>query len=160
MKYINKSIQLFLSKEDHKKYKTILIERKKFIRENEIRHPIEHYNKWSKKIWRQIPNSRSVFYISNERDKQNIEKFFKQLDSFNEDIKSLERNAYEEKERVICKPGNILSLRMNRKGNNKFIILKKASRDLYEIMSLDSNGVFFSKWYDIVKFYDLDEISK
>lgn len=159
MKYIRKKIQSYLNKSDFIEYKNICKERKLFIQNNRLTDKVEHLIYGN--VCHRVPKRNTYHYIVDKKIKDKYIDFLNKIKSFDLKIKRIERYAYEEKENIICKNGNIISSIYNvSRKKNLFIILKKEGRDHYQLMSLTDNSIFHMKWHDIVKYYDLDEISQ
>jgi len=159
MKYINKEIQQYLSEEQLKSYEEIKRKRIEFIKKNKL--PVVKMNsRWNKRIWHAVPKKRNIYYIENKDDKENASRYYKRISEFDEKIKKIEKQGWERKEIAICKPGNIIVATRYWRKNEKFLIQEKVDRDNYSLFGISSSRTLTLKWYDVVKYFMLSEISK
>jgi hypothetical protein len=159
MKYISKNIQKYLTTEQKEDYKKIKKDRNEFIKNNPL-FRVQMYSRYNKKTWYAVPNRRSVWYIKNPSEKQDVKNYFESIKAFDKKIVIIERNALENKEALICKTGNMLTGNVGwwRKAN--VIVQEKESRDYYSLLFLDNMKSRSFKWKDVVMFFDLSEVSK
>ena len=161
MKYISRKIQAYLSEDQKKEYKKILFTRNCYIKSNPLK-PVKLHNSWSKKTWWGIPASRNYYWIVDSKDKEKYKIHRLRIQKLNEKIKKLERLAYENKEQKICKAGSLLvhSSRWSRIAGKKYLVQEKESRDYYVLVDITNMRSFSVKWSEIVRYYELDEVSK
>tara|TARA_Y100000992_G_C20989372_1_gene361185 strand:- start:67 stop:546 length:480 start_codon:yes stop_codon:yes gene_type:complete len=159
MKYISRKLQVYLSENQKKEYKKLLKIRMEYIRNNPLQ-PVKMHNRWSNKTWTGIPSARNYFWIINPKDKEQYQIHKNRIFRIHHKIKVLEMSAYENKEKEICKEGFLL-IRQSRIGKGKkYLVQGKESRDYYilvDVTNLQSRSV---KWLEIVRCYELDEVSK
>ena len=159
MKYISKKLQAYINENHKKEYKTLLRIRKEYIKSNPLQ-PVNLHNKWSNKTWRGIPSPQNYFWIVNAKDKEQYQIHRNRIWKINEKIKILERHAYENKEQKICKQGALLVSKYYWRRDKKYLVQEKESRDYYVLVDLSNMQAFSISWIKIVRYYELDEVSK
>ncbi len=160
MKYISRKLQSYLCENQRKEYKKLLKTRRLYIRNNPLQ-PVKMHNKWSKKTWTGIPSGRNFYWILNPKDKEQYQIHKNRILRIDHKIKVLEMSAYENKEKAICKEGSLLINTAHWYGKGKkYLVQGKESRDYYvlvDVTNLQSRSI---KWLEIVRHYELDEVSK
>lgn len=161
MKYISRKIQAYLSEDQKKEYKKILFTRNCYIKSNPLK-PVKLHNKWSNRVWWGIPAPRNYYWIVESKDKEQYKIHALRIRKLDEKIKKLERFAYESKEQKICKEGSLLVHHSNwsRAAGKKYLVQEKESRDYYILVDISNMHAFSVKWSEIVRNYELDEVSK
>jgi len=159
MKYVSKNIQQYFTEEQKDEYKQIKKRRNEFIRKNPLPR-VKMYAKWNGKTWYAVPTRRSIWYIENKSEKEVIRSHFDRIKAFDEEITRLERHGMENKEIEICKAGNMIKRTTRWSSNENYIIQGKESRDYYSLIRVSDMRIRIMKWADIVKYFDLSDISK
>lgn len=161
MKYIAKKLQVYLSENQINEYKILLKARREYIKNSGLQR-VKMHNKWSKKTWYGIPTARNYYWIINPKDKEQYKIHRLRIKKLDEKIKKLERIAYERKEHEICKVGSLLvhSSKWSRIQGKKYLVQEKESRDYYTLVDVSNMRAFSIKWGEIVRCYELDEVSK
>lgn len=160
MKYISKKIQMYLNENQKKEYKKILFTRNCYIKNNPLKS-VKLYSTWNKKAWWDIPSPRNCYYIVDPKEKEQYKIHRIRIRKLDEKIKKLEMLAFERKEQEICKAGSLLVHRHYRSSlGKKYLVQEKESRDYYTLVDVSNMRVFSIKWSEIVRYYELDEVSK
>jgi hypothetical protein len=159
MKYIAKKLQVYLNENHKKEYKNLLKTRREYIKIN-ILQPVAMYNAWSKKSWKAVPSRRNYYWIVNAKDKEQYQIHRVRISKIDHKIKIIEEHAYENKEQKICKDGSLLTFQRHWAKNKKYIVQEKESRDYYILVDISNMQSFSISWRDIVRYYELDEVSK
>tara|TARA_B100000035_G_C21033200_1_gene569475 strand:+ start:152 stop:637 length:486 start_codon:yes stop_codon:yes gene_type:complete len=161
MKYIAKKIQKYLNESQKEEYKKILKLRNTYIKNNPLKS-VKLYSNWSKKSWWDIPSPRNCYYIVDPKEKEQYKIHRIRIRKLDEKIKKLEMLAFERKEREICKAGSLLvhSSKWSRTAGKKYLVQEKESRDYYTLVDISNMRIFSTKWIEIVRYYELDEVSK
>ena len=159
MKYIAKKLQTYLNENHKKEYKKLLKTRREYIKSNPLQ-PVKMHNNWSKKTWNETPSYRNYYWIVNPKDKEKFQIHSNRIHRIDYKIKIIERHGYETKEQKICKEGVLLVCKHRWRHSRKYIVQEKESRDYYVLVDLSNMQSFSIKWIDIVRYYELDEVSK
>ena len=147
-RYINKKLQKSFNESDAIKYKNLKRERNLFLGKNMVTI-LQYRELCQQRNWRAKWDHR-----------QNNKSFYRQMDSFNSQVKKLELKALENFEKVLLKEGNVICYTGWNKKVYRFIVLEKESRDHYNIMEIGTGRVATRKWIELCRYYELDGISK
>ena len=163
MKYISKNIQKYLTKEQIKEYKSLCKQRNMFTK-NSMPESVTMYNRWSQRRWEGTPTRHHVYYIEDKGKQKDWRNYFNKIKSFCNKISSIEMFALEEKEKIICKPGNVLKYISTRncgfyRKSERFILQEKTDRDHYTLIAIGENSSLqrsIWKWKWLVTSLDLE----
>ena len=159
MRYIKRDIQLYLTPQQKEEYKRIKNERNEYIRKNPL-PSVTLFYRWNGKTWRAQPTKRQIWYVREEKDKKVVKRYYNMIEVFDEKIAKIERHGMENKEIEICKVGNMIKATTGWLRNENYIVQEKESRDYYSLIRVSDMRTRIMKWTDIVKYFDLSDISK
>lgn len=162
-KYIDKKFQKELSEKDLAMYKSILQQRRDLLANKKPKGKAKITTPW-RDWYCSWPSRWQMKNIADPDLKRRWISFQDKYEEFNEKVKAIEMKAFENKEKRIAKIGNIVFYTDSwSKISRNFIIESKKDRDTYTLLQLGSESSYRAinvKWKDLVKYYDLSEISK